>query len=284
MSTEEAEGGNEQSIFETPTETEAAAATTDLPFQPAQFTSTELHLEDVKIVSDGFNGGFNAPPAPKMVEEEPQGWHRFYKISFYQPYFNMNTQDILFRCYSGLQPFGKNFFDRISPYPDFYGPFWVATTLIVSLVACSSISSRAEHWHLGCPTEWAFDFAKVSVASWFIYPYLSLCSLGLYISQRYYNVGLSLPELMCLYGYSLTGYIPAALASILPFSWLQWMVFILGACVATVSLVWSLFPSISKLEWKKALLLLLIPGALQFLIGLFFKAYFFGKTTCPQLS
>jgi len=54
-------------------------------------------------------------------------------IDYYQQYFDVTTQDVLQRITFSLIPFGDKLVQAINEKPDFYGPFWIYTTLIFLL-------------------------------------------------------------------------------------------------------------------------------------------------------
>lgn len=66
---------------------------------------------------------------------------RFFKQKFYEEYFKVTEVDVLMRIKSAIvPPFREDFLESIQPNPDFYGPFWILTTLILLLGTVGNLS------------------------------------------------------------------------------------------------------------------------------------------------
>eukprot|EP01106_Pelomyxa_sp_JSP_P016326 TRINITY_DN602_c0_g1_i2.p1 TRINITY_DN602_c0_g1~~TRINITY_DN602_c0_g1_i2.p1 ORF type:complete len:214 (-),score=37.55 TRINITY_DN602_c0_g1_i2:61-702(-) len=193
--------------------------------------------------------------------------------------------DLLYRLYSGLQPFGKNFFDRISPNPDLYGPFWVSTTVLFILAAVSNLAGYFTYWKNGEADLWTYDYKKVTFAACAIYGYLVVCSVVFWLVEKYwFKIGLSLVECFSVYGYSFTCYTIATIICVLPYNWLQWVIISLCCVDSTVVLCWSLFPRVNKVEVKKWVPTLIVIALLHIALALTFKLYFFNFKINPPIK
>lgn len=75
----------------------------------------------------------------------------------------MDTQAVLDRCWAVLWPV-QNFLDVLEGNPDLYGPFWIATTVVVILFLGGTISLfLATDPSAGAPgTRFAYDFGLLS--------------------------------------------------------------------------------------------------------------------------
>lgn len=60
-------------------------------------------------------------------------------IEYYQPFFDVDTEDVKDRLKLALIPFKDTFFQISKDSPDLYGPFWILTTLIVMIAANGNI-------------------------------------------------------------------------------------------------------------------------------------------------
>ena len=70
----------------------------------------------------------------------PKG-SRFYHISFYAPYFNVSTFQVLDRLRRSLWPFcSKTSFYGDCKNIDLYGPIWIMLTLIVEIAIVGFIN------------------------------------------------------------------------------------------------------------------------------------------------
>jgi protein YIPF1/2 len=84
----------------------------------------------------GFGGG-GGPPRPPAASGNPADPEDPSKAPFwsprrYRPYFDVDTSQVLDRvAHSFLGPFRPSFMAATADAPDLYGPFWVATTLVL---------------------------------------------------------------------------------------------------------------------------------------------------------
>lgn len=63
----------------------------------------------------------------------------FLSLKQLRPYFDVSTKSVVVRLGLALIPFNKKFVDNYKEKPDLYGPFWILTTLIVSLFISSNL-------------------------------------------------------------------------------------------------------------------------------------------------
>ena len=76
-------------------------------------------------------GGGPAPPPNNSDPEDPSK-APFWSPRRYRPYFDVDTSQVLDRVsHSFLGPFRPSFMAATADSPDLYGPFWVATTLVL---------------------------------------------------------------------------------------------------------------------------------------------------------
>lgn len=85
---------------------------------------------------------------------------------------------------------------------------------------------------------------------------------------------LSFLELLCVYGYSLTIYIPVSVFWVIQLSWLQWLLAIVGAGLSATVLVTSIWPAVSQIEARRYLVLGIIL-VLHTVLAAGFMLYFF---------
>lgn len=150
---------------------------------------------------------FNGPPGSQPSASSK----RFlWSIGFYQQFFDVDTDQILLRCRSALFP-RQNFLDVMEGNPDLYGPFWIATTVVVILFLTGTISSYLAHTGKG---HFAYDFKLLSGAAGLIYGYTMVIPLGLWAVLRWFgSESANVLECWALYGYANLIWIPVALVS-----------------------------------------------------------------------
>lgn len=136
--------------------------------------------------------------------------------AFYKSLFNVDTVDVTARLKLALYPFvPAHFLTTIGPNPDMYGPLWVCATLVFVIGASSNLAS----WVNFKPTEmvslWHYDFTRVTAAMFTIYGWALGAPLVLFALLQYVGVAspaLGLINLLCVYGYSVAVFIPAAVS------------------------------------------------------------------------
>lgn len=76
----------------------------------------------------------------------------------------MDTSSVLARCWAALYP-RANFLDVLEGNPDLYGPFWIATTVVLILFLGGTISQYLASEGRG---PFAYDFKLLSGMSFFL--------------------------------------------------------------------------------------------------------------------
>ncbi|KAB8336874.1 hypothetical protein FH972_021182 [Carpinus fangiana] len=84
-----------------------------------------------------------------------------------QEFFDVDTHEVLRRCAAAVFP-RANFLDVLDGNPDLYGPFWLATTVVVILFLTGSVSRWLQS--AGQPG-YAYDFRLLSGAAGLVYGY-----------------------------------------------------------------------------------------------------------------
>ena len=81
-----------------------------------------------------------------------------WSLNFYAQFFDVDTSSVLHRCQSTLYP-RQNFLDVLEGNPDLYGPFWIATTVVMILFLTGTISEYLSKKGEG---HFAYDFGLLS--------------------------------------------------------------------------------------------------------------------------
>lgn len=76
----------------------------------------------------------------KETGEAPSGITKFCQLPFYEQYFRVSQLDVTERIKLSFIPTNNRFFDTLGNYPDFYGPFWILTTIIFLLSSAGNLS------------------------------------------------------------------------------------------------------------------------------------------------
>nr|XP_043635185.1 protein YIPF1 homolog [Erigeron canadensis] len=155
-------------------------------------------------------------------QQPPPGWLKAFTVTAYQPYFDVDTSDILDRIKDSLFPLKGTFSEKTASNPDLYGPFWICTTLIfVSASISASVTYLANKLH---HKNWDYDIHLLTWSASVLYGYALFVPIILYIVLKYLSAPLGLAQLLCLYGYSLFIFIPAVCLSIIPVEISRWVI------------------------------------------------------------
>ncbi|XP_011167194.2 protein YIPF1 [Solenopsis invicta] len=210
----------------------------------------------------------------------------FWTVEYYQKFFNVNTNDVLERLKRSMIPHGSDNYliTHIRPNPDLYGPFWVCVTLVFAIAISENVANYLQTANT-TKHHWRYDFHIVSYAATFIFLYAWLLPLALWGAFKWTNSSRNteeeliesyavpgLLELLCLYGYSLSIYIPVAFLWVIQISWLQWSLVILVTFLSGGVLLRSLLPVIAG---KHKIIYIAIILGMHLLLAAGFMLYFF---------
>ncbi|KAF8830233.1 hypothetical protein HHX47_DHR2000426 [Lentinula edodes] len=173
----------------------------------------------------------------------------FWTVEYYQVYFEVDTKEVLRRCYSTLLPTSTNYFSTHLNPPDLYGPFWTLTTLIFTLFLSSSLAASISAYLSSADGEYDYDFGLLSQAVGIVYAYGLGLPVLLWISLRYMGVGeWSVVDAVAIWGYALFVWIPVSA------------------------------------EAKATRLLIIVIGVLHAALALVFKVLFFGYYVVDKIG
>lgn len=228
----------------------------------------------------GATGGFGGQRSSGANLEDRvagfEGWAGSW-LSFAQQLFDVSSEDVLKRLKLALVPFQgqEDAANDFRTRPDFYGPFWVATTAVLFLAATGNFARLLE---MEDEQSFKSDFSLVSVAASMIYGLLvavPLCArLGLYCSGQSVDC-INFKQVICVYGYSLTPLIPMSVICLVPMAFLRWVAVCCGLATSLAFIYGTLSADLAveapSLKWK---VLGLFCGA-HVIIFMVYRIYFF---------
>eukprot|EP00913_Durusdinium_trenchii_P028984 g27176.t1 len=189
-----------------------------------------------------------------------QGWAGS-MLAYGQQLFDVSSEDVLKRLKLALVPFQgqEDAANDFRTRPDFYGPFWVATTAVLFLAELALNGFGTDSTRSMSQDEQLFksDFSLVSVAASMIYGLLVAvplaARLGLYCSGQSVDC-INFKQVICVFGYSLTPLIPMSVICLVPMGFLRW----LAVCVGLVTSLAFIYGTLStdlaveapSLKWK----------------------------------
>ncbi|XP_051943755.1 protein YIPF1 [Hippocampus zosterae] len=276
-------------------------ASTNDPFQFQEFEesnllaaaseSTTISIED-DIMNPKFPSGFapsgdEDPTAEDDKAELLSGEKKsipFWTFQYYQQFFDVDTHHVTERIVGSVLPWpGKNFIHvYLRRNPDLYGPFWICTTLVFAMAISGNISTFLVN--LGKPNyKYTPEFGKVTIAATAIFSYAWLVPLAvwgflLWRSNKIMNlVSYSFMEIVCVYGYSLSVYIPAVVLWIFPYEWLRWLSIGVALCLSGSVLIITFWPAVRDDKPRVIAAVMSAIVVLNVLLAVGCKAYFFSK-------
>ncbi|XP_063983251.1 protein YIPF1 [Diachasmimorpha longicaudata] len=248
-----------------------------------QFINTQQYSND--STTPGIMDELRGLPQQK---EENSTSRNFWTIEYYQKFFNVNTNDVFQRIKKSMIPHGPDNYllSHIRPNPDLYGPFWICVTLIFAIAVSGNLANYLQSAYTG-QHHWRYEFHMVSYAATCICLYVWLVPMGLWAAVKWThepsdtsldaeliesNEPPGLLELLCLYGYSLSIYIPTAFLWTIQIGSLQWILVGVAAILSGGVLLRSLMPLITGKQ--KPIYVAVILG-MHLLLATGFMLYFF---------
>ncbi|XP_014483432.1 PREDICTED: protein YIPF1 [Dinoponera quadriceps] len=260
----------------------------------SQAGNTEGQLGTGPSTHQPFNNLPNDSTGVGIIEDlqglpnknESNSQHSFWAIEYYQKFFNVNTNDVLGRLKRSMIPYGRDnyFITHIRPNPDLYGPFWICLTLVFSIAISGNMANYLQTAG-STKFHWRYDFHVVSYAATCIFLYAWLVPLALWGALKWTNSSRNteeeliesyaaprIIELLCLYGYSLTIYIPVTFLWTIQIGWLQWCLAIVATLLSVGVLLRSLLPVIAG---KHRIIYVAVILGMHLLLVAGFMLYFF---------
>ncbi|PAV70951.1 hypothetical protein WR25_20926 [Diploscapter pachys] len=209
--------------------------------------------------------------------ETQQGRKGFFNLTFYQQYFDVDTDQVVKRLLNSVVPTHKNFItDFIQPIPDLWGPFWVSVTLVFSIGIFGNLAQFIENE--GGAGEYGSDFRLVTSASTMIFFYVIGVPLALFALSWYRQSEFQYPfiDLLCAYGYSLTIFIPVSILWTIDWNLFRWILILVAVSLSGTVLAKAIWPSFQNDPNKLiAFGTIFMVVFLHFLLAFSFKEYFF---------
>ncbi|XP_064293325.1 protein YIPF2 isoform X1 [Phalacrocorax carbo] len=206
--------------------------------------------------------------------------HGFWTFEYYQAFFDVDTQQVLERIKGSVTPLpGKNFVrHHLRNNPDLYGPFWICATLALALAISGNLSHLTEK-RAAPAYRYSPQFHNVTIAATLVYCYAWLVPLGLWGLLRWrqsHGAGaFTFLQTVCVYGYSLSAYVPTAVLWLIPAAWLQWLLLALAALLSASVLAITFWPLLRADGRATALAGVAAVVALHALLAVGCKLYFF---------
>ncbi|XP_074786176.1 protein YIPF2 [Athene noctua] len=208
--------------------------------------------------------------------------HGFWTFEYYRGFFDVDTHQVLDRIKGSVTPLpGKNFVrHRLRNNPDLYGPFWVCATLALALAGSGNLAHLGEK-RAAPGYRYSPQFHKVTIAATLVFGYAGLVPLALWGFLRWRQSrgagACSFLETVCVYGYSLSAYVPTAILWLIPAGWLQWLLLAAAAALSAAVLALTFWPLLRTDSRATALAVVATIISLHALLAVGCKLYFFQR-------
>ncbi|KAF9161004.1 hypothetical protein BGX21_004099 [Mortierella sp. AD011] len=218
----------------------------------------------------GFGASSIFQPATQPREQNQN--HPIWSLAYYAKFFDVDTSQVMERCFASVIP-KDNFLDVMGGSPDLYGPFWIATTVIFVLFVTSSIVDSINAYIN--KTTYSYDIFHLSFAFGAIYSYAFLVPLMVWGATKYFGCQPDLLEMLALYGYALTIWIPVSVLSVIPIELARWILLGIGAGFSGIFLIRNMYPVLSRAEAQIAKIILILVILFHAVLALILKYKFF---------
>ncbi|GAB2210951.1 hypothetical protein Droror1_Dr00016241 [Drosera rotundifolia] len=200
-------------------------------------------------------------------------WQGVFSISSYTQYFNVDTDIVLNRLLSSLNPVKGDFFSKIDANPDLYGLIWISTTLVFLIAALGNCATYFMDKISDSSTSWSFNVNYLNEAACLVYGYALAVPLGFYFLVQYLGSNASVIRFWCLWGYSLFILVLTSVLLLIPVEILRWLIILIagGASACFVSLNLK-----SYLEGSDLSVIVITAFILQLGFAVLIKILFFG--------
>jgi len=250
--------------------------------QPKVKQTDYMFQVDSEGSEDDLIGNLEPPNTQQASSAGPTA--AFWSFAFYKQFFDINDEIVLNRLLYSFLPVKDCYMDKLQPQPDMYGPFWVCMTLIFSTAISGNLADFLNS--MGKDQDWAYDFKKVTIAATVVLLYVTVLPSLLcgYLWWRKSQLNLKLIDTLCLYGYSLTVFIPISILWCIDFELVRWGLVLIACGTSGTVLILSLWSVLQQEPRQIAMIITGVLAACHVLLVLLFKVYFFTSSSMPDTT
>ncbi|GMH04247.1 hypothetical protein Nepgr_006086 [Nepenthes gracilis] len=238
------------------------------------YVAPEANLQNFPPNNGGNRGHGYQSLGNTLGDGQPStnNWRGVFSISSYTQYFNVDTDIVVNRLISSLNPISGDFFNKIDANPDLYGLVWISTTLVFVIASLGNCATYLMEKLSDSSTSWSFNVSYLNLAACVVYGYALAVPLAFYFLLQYLGSNTSVVRFWCMWGYSLFIFILCSFLLVIPVEFLRWMIIILAGGSSAFFVALNLR---SYLEGNDLNVVLVAAFILQLGLALFFKIYFF---------
>ncbi|KAJ7964578.1 Protein YIPF [Quillaja saponaria] len=238
----------------------------------------EANLQIFPPNSGGDKGHGYQPlgrPSETFEQQPPNNWKGVFSVSSYTQYFNVDTDVVANRLISSLNPVAGDFFNKIEANPDLYGLVWISTTLLFVLASLGNLATYLMQKRADSSTSWNFDVSYVNAAAYSVYGYAIVVPLAYFFILQYLGSNAKLVPFWCMWGYSLSVFVPASFLLLIPVEFLRWVVIILVGTSSASFVALNLRSYVEGSQGSDLSILVFAAFFLQIALAVFIKVWFF---------
>ena len=193
-------------------------------------------------------------------------------LTIFKKYFQITSDDFIFRFINSFIPFNNKFVNLIKNNPDLYGPIWIYTSLILLISSTGSLTRTLQ----GNNNKNFFQ-EFVPIAGIIIYSVGFGLPILISLLMKIFGVSLGIVHVICTYGYSFSIFLPISIICVIQINALQWIALLYAVFSSTSLLVVNYYKLMGEFSRNKKFLIIGIVLLAQIGLLLFFKLYFFRK-------
>ena len=195
-------------------------------------------------------------------------------LTIFKKYFQITSDDFIFRFINSFIPFNNKFVNLIKNNPDLYGPIWIYTSLILLISSTGSLTRTLQ----GNNNKNFFQ-EFIPIAGIIIYSVGFGVPILIAFLMKIFGNSLGIVHVICTYGYSFSIFLPISIICVIQVDPLQWIVLFYAVFSSTSLLVVNYYKLMGEFSKNKKYLIIGIVLLAQIGLLLFFKLYFFKKFT-----
>ena len=195
-------------------------------------------------------------------------------LTIFKKYFQITSDDFIFRFINSFIPFNNKFVNLIKNNPDLYGPIWIYTSLILLISSTGSLTRTLQ----GNNNKNFFQ-EFIPIAGIIIYSVGFGLPILIAFLMKIFGNSLGIVHVICTYGYSFSIFLPISIICVIQVDPLQWIALFYAVFSSTSLLVVNYYKLMGEFSKNKKYLIIGIVLLAQIGLLLFFKLYFFRKFT-----
>ena len=191
-------------------------------------------------------------------------------FNWLKKYFQITSKDFFSRLVLSIIPFNTKFYSAIENNPDFYGPFWIYTLFIVLISSCGSLTRTIQGKR---DTNFFQEF--IPSAAFLIYFIGFGGPIFLSLLSKIFGAKINIANVICVYGYSYSIFLPITIICSIPNSLLQWALLAYAIFSSTSLIIVNVAKSFGEVGKGKKLVVIILICIFQIIIFFVLKLYFF---------